>query len=378
MTHAASTRLGLFVGLLLIGMTVEADERERRVLYNLDGDSCMTTKAGGLGPVAITREDLIRLVDEVAYEGSQVDTILLCVNAQVTYYPSRVGTMRGTLATAEERSRWPASERQRYENLRRFFDAGVDPYSVIITEARKRGREALVSFRMNDNHGNDFLKTRFWLDHPDCRLGEGALNFAKEPVRNYVFRLIEESLRRYDCDGIELDFNRFPTFFEGGSTEERIKAMNALMGQVRDVVTKLGRNRRRRLVLGVRVPSNYGRTPPSLESSREVGCDIAAWVQNGLVDFVTVSEFLHNREDLSIRPWKTALGKFPVYGGIECTVGGKKEQYLKADDYRRNARHLLADGADGIYLFNFFTTREYGKDSWEPPFEVLRNLGDRR
>ena len=47
------------------------------------------------------------------------------------------------------------------------------------------------------------------------------------------------------------------------------------------------------------------------------------------------------------------------------------------ETYRRIARELWDAGADGIMLFNFFTTREYGAESWEPPFEVLRELGDR-
>ena len=37
-----------------------------------------------------------------------------------------------------------------------------------------------------------------------------------------MFRLIEEAVQRYDCDGIELDFQRFPTFFKDGTTEERV------------------------------------------------------------------------------------------------------------------------------------------------------------
>ena len=62
------------------------------------------------------------------------------------------------------------------------------------------GREALLSFRMNDDHGNDFLRTQFRVDHPDCRLGAGALDFGQEAVREYVFRLIEEAVARYDCE----------------------------------------------------------------------------------------------------------------------------------------------------------------------------------
>src|SRR5205823_2987309 len=147
--RSATITRGTLLALLLLATVASAADpaaRSRRVLYNFDGDSCMATRAGGKGPVAITTEDLHRLVDEVAYDGSRVDTILVCVNAQVMYYPTKVGTMRGDLSTPEERDRWPASEKQRSENLRRFFETGVDPYAVILTEARRRGREALLSF----------------------------------------------------------------------------------------------------------------------------------------------------------------------------------------------------------------------------------------
>jgi hypothetical protein len=350
--------------------------RPRRVLYNFDGDSCLVTKAGGKGPVAVTIDDVKRLIEEVAYEGSQVDTVLVCVNAQVMYYPTKVGTMRGATSSEEEWARWPESEQQRFRNLETFFDADVDPYAIMLAETKRRGREALLTFRMNDDHGNDFLRTQFWVDYPEWRLGKGALDFGREKVRDYTVRLIQEAVRRYDCDGLELDFNRFPTFFKDGSPDEQIEKMNSLVERVRSKLDEAGRQRGRRLVLGVRVPSNYGRTPPTPESARLLGCDVAAWAKHGWIDFVTVSEFLFTRYDLPLKPWKDAIREVPVYGGIECTEGGMKEQYLTAEKYRRAAQHLRRDGADGIYLFNFFTTREYGAESWEPPFEVLRDLSN--
>src|SRR5262245_9418289 len=166
-----------------------APPRPRRVLYNFDGDSCLWTKAGSKGPVTVNVDDVKRLIAEVAYEGSQVDTVLVCINAQVMYYPTRAGTLRGTASTPAERAKWPASEKQRFENLKRFFDAGVDPYAVLLAETRRRGREALLTFRMNDDHGNDFLRTQFWIDHPEFRLGKGALDFGRDEVREYVARL---------------------------------------------------------------------------------------------------------------------------------------------------------------------------------------------
>ena len=353
--------------------------RARRVIYNFDGDSCLSTKAGSKGPVAVTVEDVKRLIEEVAYDGSQVETVLVCVNAQVMYYPTQVGTMRGTLSSADERAKWPESEKQRFQNLQAFFANGVDPYAIMLAETKRRGREALLTFRMNDDHGNDFLRTQILMDHPEWRLGteqyrgKGAMDFGRDEVREYTFRLIEEAVRRYDCDGIELDFNRFPAFFKEGTTDERVAKMNSLVERVRRLLDDVGRQRGRRLLLAARVPSNYGRTPPTPETSLEIGCDVPAWARKGWVDFVTVSEFLIERGDLPIGLWKQAITNVPVYGGIECTKGSG-QQNLTADEYRHAAANLLKAGADGVYLFNFFTSREGGADACEPPFEVLRDL----
>ena len=43
------------------------------------------------------------------------------------------------MSTPEERAKWPASEKQRFENLKAFFDAGVDPYAVMLAEAAAAG-----------------------------------------------------------------------------------------------------------------------------------------------------------------------------------------------------------------------------------------------
>lgn len=360
----------------LAALAAEAPARQRRVLYNFDGDSCLFTKAGGKGPVEVSADDVRRLVEEVAFDGSQVDTILVCIDAQVMYYPTRVGTMRGAGSTPAEREKWPATEKQRFANIERLFAAGHDPYAILLAEARRRGLEALLTFRVNDAHGNDFLRTQFWVDRPDCRLGAGALDFGKDAARDYVYRLIEEAVRRYDSDGIELDFNRFPKFFAESAPEERVAKMNSLVERVRTLLDTVGAERNRRLTLAVRVPSNFGRTPPTPESCRELGCDVPDWVERGWVDFVVVSEFLFTRYDLPLKPWKERISKVPVYGGIECTEGGQKEQYLTQAKYRRAANHLWQEGANGIYLFNFFTTREFGPESWEPPFAALCDLGD--
>jgi hypothetical protein len=372
----------MLVGCAAAGGETKASLHSRRILYNLDGDSCMTLKPGRVGPGPMTAADLTNIVAELTRPGSQVDTLLVCVNAQVMYYPAKVGTLRGTLSTPEERAKWPAHERQRFANLRAFFDAGLDPYAVVVGEARRRGLETLLTFRMNDAHGNDFLRTAFWRDHPELRLGQGALDFAHEAVRDYVFGLIEEAVRRYECDGLELDFQRFPTFFQAGTADENAPKIDALVERVRRLLDAEGARRGRRLVLAARAPSDYGQSTPTYEQSRSraKACDPAEWARRGWIDFLTISEFLFTAETLDLKAWRQQVRGVPIYGAIQPEIkpstGGQRCEYcLGADGYRKYARERWADGADGIYLFNFFTTREWAEPV-EPPFEVLAQIGD--
>ena len=349
--------------------------KQRRILYNEDGCMCMWNKKGIKGPTVVTGEDMKPKIEEITYPGSQVDTFLVCINAQCTYYPSKVGTMRGTQCMPEERKKWTlTTEEQRFLNMEAMFAQGVDPYALLLAEAKKRGLEAMLTYRMNDAHDCSFLRCKFWVDHPDYRLGNG-LNFGQEAVRDYTFRIIEEAVHRYNCDGIELDFQRFPNFFQTGTEAERITAINDLVYRVRKMLDMEGRKRklRKRLVLSARVPTSY-------QQCRQIGLDPVVWAKNRWIDFLTVSEFLFVRYDLPVAPWKKMISTIPIYGSIEAMEGQATiETCLTAEQYRRAAKHLWANGADGIYLFNFFEPRcwgAWGDKSHEPPFEVLKELGD--
>lgn len=368
------------LGVLAAGQPSPAEEiakaapKTRRILYNLDGDSCMWTKKGGKEPVQVTADDLKTVVDEIACPGSQVDTLLVCINAQCLYYPTKIGDRRGTMATPAERLKWPPFEQQRFRNVEAMFAAGVDPYALLLAEARRHGLEALLTYRMNDIHGDPFLNHRFYLEHPEYRLPPSppgspfswpgtrvGLDFAHDAVRDYTFRLIEEAVRRYDCDGIELDFNRAPNFFQNGTTTtERLTKISELVRRVRQMLDSEGKQRGRRLVLAARVLPRY-------RECQNIGLDPAVWAKEGWIEFLTVSPYSGTDYALPIKPWKELIQNVPIYGCAD--VSGP------AANYRRAACHFWNDGADGVYLFNFFTPREAFA---EPPFEVLTELGDRR
>jgi len=344
-----------------------AAPKTRRVLYNLDGDSCMFTKKGAKTPVEVGPDELRTVVAELTYPGSQVDTLLVCINAQCMYYPTKIGDRRGTLATPAERAKWRPSEQQRFHNVEAMFAAGVDPYALLLAEARRYGLEALLTYRMNDIHGDAFLEHKFWLQHPEYRLAKpydnwavrhAGLDFRHDAVRDYNFRLIEESVQRYDCDGIELDFVRCPGFFQSGTEAERSATMDKLVRRVRQMVDAEGKKRGRRLVLAARVL-------PSYQECRDAGLDPVVWAKEGWIDFLTVSPYSGTRYDLPLQSWKERIKNVPIYGCAD-SAGSAANNRLAAKTFR-------SAGADGVYLFNFFCPREWYV---EPPFEVLKDLGD--
>ena len=353
----------------------EKPARQRRILVNYDGGSTLYSRKGSQGPVRLTVEDLREAIREVSFEGSQVDTVLLCVNAQVMYYPTKVGTMLGSLATPEEKKKLPRNIQQWISNLNHFVDRGIDPWAVMVAEAKRQKREVLLSFRMNDGHDGVHLETRFWRDNKKFHCFDPdqghTLNYGHKEVRDHMFLLIQEAVRRYDCDGIELDFNRFPILFKGGTTTERIAKMNSFVRRLRTMLDAEGKKRKRRLVLGVRPPTENYDVPATYQGSRKVGCDPVAWARNGWIDFVTVSRFLSVTFDLPVAPWKKLITEVPVYGCIEI-VDKKNGVALTPRQYRRAAQHIWSEKADGVYLFNFLITRE---GSTEPAFEVLNQIG---
>ena len=99
-----------------------------------------------------------------------------------------------------------------------------------------------------------------------------------------------------------------------------------------------------------------------------IGLDPVTWANEGLIDFIELSHYLRNDFALPIREYRELLpDHVPIYGSIEV----EKED----DAYRRIARQLYEDGADGLMMFNYFTRREGGR---EPDFSLFKTLSNRR
>ena len=353
----------------------EPPQRKHRLIYNSDGMHIFKHKEPPMTPA-----DVRSFVDEVA--GTGVTTFAVCPNpSQNVAYPTRVGDMLGEHLTPAQRKRvekakWDTTERAA-ANVLALVKAGHDPIGLVIERAREKGMEAFLTYRMNtlhvDRYKDSLRRSRFWQNHPQWRIdgGNSRLNFAVPEVRAHRLAQLREVCERYVVDGLDLDFQRWPSYFPKGEGPQHLDTMTGFVRQIRQMTGEVGAKRGRPILLSVRVRDRPAR-------DRDAGLDPGRWAAEGLIDFVTISHFLsegklaHERFPLPVAEYRKLLPtQMPLYGSVSVSGAFHKER--TNDVYRKVALRLWQDGADGIMLFNFFACR---KRRVEPPFELLNELGD--
>ena len=306
-----------------------------------------------------TREQLVRayhsLVDR--YAGTQVTHLFLNVNYQRTCYPSAVWASYwdnddpATLTTGWPRSAWIVHTK------------GVDPFAVCIGRCRERGISPWVSVRMNDTHYiDDPHKTSpLWQSHPEYRCGPNrGFDFALEEVRQYHLALLGELIERYDADGIELDWMRFPYHFKPGQEAEGRALLNDFTRQARALAAQWSAKRGRRIQIAARIPA----VP---EFSLGLGMDGAAWVREGWVDMLILASVWRPTDtDIPVEAWRAAIGNvahdYTLAAGADLWLQGAPGGRLMKDDLesaRGFTAAMLDRGADQIYWFNHFNPKDF-------------------
>jgi hypothetical protein len=339
----------------------------RRLLYNNDGSNIL------MAYDTLTPSRAAERIDPLA--GSGVTTFLHNVNpGQNMGYPTAVAEMyRWDPPPGEPKEGWGLLGRRMSDNLERLTRDGIDPVRMVVDRARLRGMEVFLTFRMNELHDVDKpaspLLGSFWKRHPAYRVGgyEGwgkeALNYAVPEVRAYFTALLAEVVGRYDVEGLELDFMRFPYYFpyHADSMSSYAALMTEFVRKIRRLTESTGAARGRTIRLSARVPS-------SLRGCAYLGVDPAAWAREGLIDFLAVAPFLSTETDINAAEFKRVCPGIPVYTGMEFTIGARQ---MTRQEKRAAAALLYAGGSDGIYLFNYFVAWDAGLDA---DTEVLREL----
>lgn len=339
-----------------------ARERRRRIIFNNDGCDCFVND-GRMAAASLLEARTRALAD------SQVDSVFYCTNK---------GGFGSFCHATQVGDPWIRRDGNYARNVTpTLLEQGTDPLRVMAEWSRSNGREIFWSLRMNDTHDGwgavgDFANDRIstvkrknpgWLLGADGRKPLyglwTALNYGLEPVRDWVFRLIEDVSRRYDLDGVECDFLRHETFFPSTAagepcTDAERAAMTGLVRRVRGLLDEMAAARGRPFLLAIRVPD-------SVELARDLGLDVEAWLAEGLVDLVSASCYYR------LTPWSELvdLGRrhgVPVYPCLSESrlklASGKIEPLRNTvEALRGRALNAWQAGASGIYVFNLFDPR---------------------
>lgn len=245
-------------------------------------------------------------------------------------------------------------------NLKSLIEAG-GPLKLTAQMCREARLQFFPRVRMNSHYVIEPEHPgygRFRRQHPEWLIGKPGeslpensiewairtgLNYAFEPVRDQMRRIIFEVFESFDVDGVEMDFMRHPGYFRIEQAYANRYLMTDLVRSVKERMRQVGAERGRELSLAVRVP-------PTLADSLRVGLDVERWIGEGLVDIVVVGGGFISFETPVWEFVKAAQGTdCLVYGCIEAT------RYCDALNMRALASRWLRDGAAGIYLYNFFT-----------------------
>ena len=306
----------------------------------------------------------------VAQCPTSVTTYMVCPNWCSTFtYPCKVGevvprALAPALVTAIER--------------------GQDPFGNFLTYLRQAGKEVFITYRMNDVHNandpNDPGTASFKKQHPEWLVDPSApqrkdgdwmnygFDYSHAEVRAYILRSLTDLAERYDVDGFQLDWMRFPRHLSGttaGQAWSKRDALTGFVASVRKMLDEVGSRRGRRMLLAVRVPT----TPAGC---KYLGVDVAEWARQKLIDFLTPAPFLSCDYVIPFEAFRNLLADHPIplYAGTDLNHSGRCHT---VESYRGWALSMYDQGADGLNLFNFPCWTEY---IGEQPYEWIADLND--
>lgn len=419
------------------GRGFRSQAARHRVLFNGDcnfffyNPELWQPEGGPYGPQALQR--YVGLLAE-----SGVDTLLVNPNTQVPWYPSKrfphilSGYRRGDRSFARSialgGAEFTSAQVELFsDNLVAMLDlyldlqeAGVDWLAEASRACRSRGVSPWLSYRMNATHFSlrpDSPVNAAVFRDPANRLSGRVpglaeathpawvgLDFGQRAVRDYMRELIREGIDSYDYEGIELDWLRHPVCLEAPASSAGCHAITDWTGEIAGLL----RARRSAAPLGLRIPANLGYL-------KSIGLDVREMVRQGLIDFITFSNYWQTAWEMPLDSLRRQIGPdVVIYGGIEDAPNWleaeapslrsrplNQELQLAGDNaFRsekaanaarvRGTRYLSSSpafvranavgkyvlGADGVAVFNYFVTDQVRVPGQRSDYAALRGLSD--
>lgn len=341
----------------------QAANKPRRIVYNDDG--CHDCAEASIDAWLACR--VKQVVD------TQVDTISYCTGGGGVFWAHQpeVGEVLGAWVKPGDGE----YVHQMVAVLEALKKLGTDPLAEVVKYGHQNKMEVFWSYRMNNPECSFVawgLSTQK-REHPEYIMGKEG-DFQKYPltdakawytlsdyerpeVRDHIVDIFEDICKRYDIDGIELDFIRHPMYFRPNL--EYQPATPAQVAMMTDMVRRIRENAERESIKRGRPILVTVRAPLSVESCMAIGIDIQTYLKDDLMDIMIAGQdYIQMAVASSLKDMVDLGHKYdvPVYALLV-----PPKPY---DRYRHDNRAWYAAamnrwywGADGIYLFNLFPTK---------------------
>ena len=333
--------------------------KARGLIYNDDGNDTYVEYKNYPGDFdisdvtePITHENFLSKRTD-GLEDSQATTIMYCDGVFNSYHHRSSGE------TTVRKRDWSYM----------LADTEMDSLETKIDFGKKHNIEVFWSMRMNDCHDSAYQENELdpWKqEHLDwlmsgkndavmnLRYGVqywSAVDYGIPQVRQKVYNILKDTVTRYDIDGIQLDFSRYPIFFKqvcqsGEVWPESIERMTSLIRSIRTMMDQISIERNKPLLLAIYVPD-------SIDFCKALGLDIKSWMEEGLIDMSGI------RTTVAIQSWEDSVKEYSPY---DVQVHATFDIYLAKEkgsspDWNKEAALAYRAGVDGIQLYNNFNPK---------------------
>ena len=280
---------------------------------------------------------------------------------------------------------WPSEVIPCTENVfPRWWEAGIDPVEVLLSEAKKRGREVFFSYRINGSDNDDLFDPPRPFDqpiplkaeHPDWLIYKWHpyWNFAFKGVRDLKLNVVREVAEMYDFDGIQIDFARIPVLFPEEQWLHR-DTLTDFMHNIRTTLLDIGEKRGRPLLLAARVPED-------LMGCHFDGMDVESWVRDFLVDILVVGTRTANADIPAFRhiTVDTPIKVYPSFDDHHSTDGYREPDL---EIWRGACANWWHQNPDGMHTFNLMVSSPQSAQNlglspsprWETQRKIFSDIG---
>ena len=298
-------------------------------------------------------------------------------------------------------------DRMHVESWREFEQQGIDPFDVALEHTHEIGLQFHASYRVAGFHYPpplDHFNTgsSFYKRHPEWRGVDRTgrqtprMAYSFPEVRRFVISLLREMAQR-PIDGICLLYNRRmplveyePLIVEGFKGQfgddpheldahdphwlsYRASVLTEFMREVRAAMDQEGRAQGRRA--RIEISAIVGGT----EAENLInGMDLAAWVDEGLVDTLIPYTSGPNY-DSSVTAWTdpTQLEHFvELVRGTPCVLAPNlMPRHMTPEEFRRRATTVYNAGAEHMFFWD--CAGGSGRANYRDMWNALRRLGHR-